>query len=111
MRKLVSVLASFVMLGASVQAQQVTGSVKDQQGKGLEKSTVSLLNAKDSSVVKLAASSSNGQFTIIAAKPGRYLVSASYVGYMPTYSKVFEVSGIDNTSVGELTISKMSGNL
>ena len=48
MRKLVSIFAGIVMMGAAAKAQQVTGVVKDEQGKGLEKSTVSLLNSKDS---------------------------------------------------------------
>jgi hypothetical protein len=37
---------------STVQAQKVSGFVKDELGKGLEKTTISLLRAKDSSVVK-----------------------------------------------------------
>jgi iron complex outermembrane recepter protein len=100
-----------LLISSVSQAQQVTGVVKDQSGKGLEKSTVSLLNAKDSSVVKLAATGNNGQFTFNVAKPGNYLVSATYVGFLPSYSPTFEVSGAGNTNIGDLTISKMTGNL
>lgn len=50
MNKIVLLIAGFFMTGAVSQAQKVTGSVKDEQGKGLIKSTVSLLNAKDSSI-------------------------------------------------------------
>ena len=60
MRKtLTTLIASFVLFAAA-QAQKVTGIVKDQQGKGLEKSTVSLLRSKDSSVVKLAVTGNDG---------------------------------------------------
>jgi hypothetical protein len=45
MRKLVLFFAGFVLMASFVQAQQITGVIKDQQGKGLDKSTVSLLNA------------------------------------------------------------------
>ncbi|MBC7873792.1 MAG: TonB-dependent receptor, partial [Ferruginibacter sp.] len=110
MRKLASILASFMLMAATVQAQQVTGVVKDIQGKGLEKSTVSLLNAKDSSVVKLVVTGNNGSFSVNASQPGRYLVSASYVGYATSYSNVFELSG-SGTNLPDLSISKATGNL
>ncbi len=77
----------------------------------MEKSTVSLLNAKDSSVVKLATTGADGKFTINAAKTGRFLVSASFVGYQPVYSQPFELSGSGAVNVPEMTISKISGNL
>jgi iron complex outermembrane recepter protein len=110
MRKLVPVFAFFMLVSASVKAQQVSGLVKDQQGKGLEKSTVSLLKAKDSTIVKLVVTGADGRYTVTANEPGRYLVSASFVGYTPVYSSVFEVAGAGVT-VPEMTISKATGNL
>jgi iron complex outermembrane receptor protein len=111
MRKLAVFLTSFTFTVSVSMAQQVSGIVKDQQGKGLDKSSVSLLNAKDSSVVKLAATSADGKFSFNAGKEGRFLVSASFVGYLPVYSQPFEVSGSGNINLPELTISKISGNL
>lgn len=111
MRKLASFFAGFVMLASFAQAQQVSGVVKDQQGKGLEKTTVSLLRAKDSSVVKLVVTGDNGKFSINAPQPGRYLVSASYVGYISSYSQVFELSGSGSINVPDLSITKVSGNM
>ncbi|MBL7729684.1 MAG: TonB-dependent receptor [Chitinophagaceae bacterium] len=100
-----------MLFGLAAQAQKVTGIVKDEQGKGIDKSTVSLLNAKDSSVAKLGVTSENGRFTITAAKPGSYLVSATYVGYAPVYSKVFDLSGSGEVSLGDVVISKLTGDL
>ena len=77
-------------------AQKINGIVRDQQGKGLEKSTVSLLRAKDSSVVKLAVTGDDGRFSL-AATPGNYLLSISHVGYGPMFSKPFEVNTEDVT--------------
>ncbi|MFZ9386493.1 MAG: outer membrane beta-barrel protein [Chitinophagaceae bacterium] len=111
MRKLAVYLGAFLVSFSVARAQQVSGRVKDQQGKDLEKSTVSLLNAKDSSVVKLAATGSDGKFTISAGKSGRFLVSASYVGFEPVYSKPFDLSGSGTYQLGELIISKIAGNL
>jgi iron complex outermembrane receptor protein len=110
MRKLVSFFAGLMLMVSAVQAQEVSGVVKDPQGKGVEKSTVSLLNAKDSSVVKLGVTGDNGKFTISATASGQYLVSASYVGYATVYSQLFELSGAGHV-VPDLTISKLTGDL
>ena len=111
MRKLVVILTGFMLVSATAMAQRVTGIVKDEQGKGVDKSTISLLNAKDSSVIKLAVTSDNGKFTISAEKPGQYLVSSSHVGYTTVYSKVFEVSGAGDINLGDISMAKSGGNL
>jgi hypothetical protein len=58
----------------------------------MEKTTVSLLRAKDSSVVKLAVSAADGKFSF-QSSPGKFLVSVSNIGYARRYSGIFEVSG------------------
>jgi Outer membrane receptor proteins, mostly Fe transport len=108
MRKLVSFLAGFFLLAGVSQAQKVSGVVKDQQGKALEKSSVSLLRANDSSVVKLAVTGDNGSYSFYV-EPRSYLVSASHVGHKTTYSAVFEVSG--DVKVPDITLSTASGSL
>ena len=110
MRKLVTFFAGFLLISASVQAQLITGVVKDQQGKGLEISTISLLKAKDSSLVKLVLTSDNGSYSVTATQTGNYLVSASHIGYATVYSKIFELTGA-GISLPDLTISKVNGNL
>jgi hypothetical protein len=110
MRKLVMILGGFTFMAASVKAQQIVGMVKDDQGKGLEKTTVSLLKAKDSSLVKLVVTSNNGRFTVNAPQTGSYLVSASFVGYKTAFSQPFEVAG-SGITVADLIISKTAGNL
>ncbi|MGB3155644.1 MAG: carboxypeptidase-like regulatory domain-containing protein, partial [Chitinophagaceae bacterium] len=110
MRRLTTFFAGILMMGATVQAQEVSGVIKDQQGKGLDKTTISLLKAKDSSVVKLGVTTESGRYSINAGQSGRYLVSASHVGYQKAYSQVFELSG-SGLSLPDLTISKSTGNL
>lgn len=110
MRK-IGLLITSCFLMMSVFAQQVTGNVKDEQGKALSNSTVSLLNAKDSSVVKLAASNSNGSYVFNGIKAGQYIVSMSYIGYTTVYSSAFEYSGTGDLTVPALQVSKMTGEL
>ncbi|MET0463719.1 MAG: outer membrane beta-barrel protein [Chitinophagaceae bacterium] len=109
MRKLLTLLTVAVLTTTASFAQKISGAVKDQQGKGLEKTTVSLLKAKDSSVVKLTVSDNQGGFQF-PADPGKYLISVSYVGYQPAYSKVFDVAAADVT-VDALTLLKTEGTL
>lgn len=110
MRKLVTIFTGLLLMAASVQAQQITGTVKNEKGKELEKATVSLLKAQDSSVVKLVATGDNGVYSFNTIQPGRYLVNTSYVGYVQAYSEVFEFTG-SKVTVPAITISKPSGDL
>lgn len=110
MRKLFNLLLLLIVLAFSsaVSAQKVSGVVKDQQGKGLEKTTVSLLRAKDSAVIKLSVTDKDGKYSFPTAA-GRYLVSVTYVGYIPLYSRAFDVSG--DVTLEDLTMQKMEASL
>lgn len=111
MRKLITVFTGLMMTASVLQAQKITGNVKDEQGKGLDKTTVSLLNAKDSSVAKLAVTADNGKFSITPDKPGSYLLGTSHVGYNNYYSKVFEVSGGGDLNLGDISMQKAGSSL
>ena len=111
MRKLASVLGALLILGFTASAQHITGVVKDAQGKGLEKSTITLLNGRDSSMVKLAVTNADGKFSVATGRSGSFLLSVSHVGLAPVYSKTIEVSGTGNTDIGEIVMSKLKGDL
>lgn len=111
MRKLVLLLAGFALMSSLADAQQLKGIVKDGQGKGIEKATVSLLRVKDSVVIKLAVTANDGKYSLTAPGSGTYLVSASHVGYTPVYSAPVEVSGSGQVAVPDLLIDKATGNL
>ena len=102
------VFAGLILMFSVTQAQKITGLVNDEKGKGMEKTTVSLLRAKDSSVIKLSVTSKEGFFSFQSAT-GNYLVSASHVGYVTQYSKPFEVSG--DAEVPSIQMTKFTGNL
>lgn len=108
MRKLFTLLVTACLFTSAVSAQKISGAVKDQQGKGLDKTTISLLKAKDSSVVKLSVTDNNGRFSFESG-PGQYLVSASHVGYILLYSKVFDLSS--DVVLGDLNMIKSEGAL
>ncbi|HRO69702.1 MAG TPA: carboxypeptidase-like regulatory domain-containing protein, partial [Chitinophagaceae bacterium] len=113
MRKLTTMLAMAILFSSAVAAQTfptITGIVKDEQGKAVDKTTVSLLNAKDSSVIKLSVTDNEGKFKF-ETEPGTYLLSVSHVAYLPVISKAIEVSGAGEVSAGELSMVKKEGAL
>jgi outer membrane receptor protein involved in Fe transport len=71
----------------------VDGSVKDNNGKALESVTVSLLKAKDSSLVKTDITDGNGQFELSASADGKFLLSYAIVGYEKKFSTHFDLQG------------------
>src|SRR5215471_7171507 len=110
MRRIISLLTGFVLLTFSSLAQNVRGTVKETDGKAIANASVSLLNAKDSSVIKLAVTDAAGQYEFKNIKNGRYITNVAYVGYAATYSPVFEVSGSD-VNVAAVAVSKLNANL
>ena len=111
MRKSLSLLTTFLLLTTVLLAQNISGVVKDAEGKNISNASISLHNAKDSSVAKLAVTDRDGKYEFKSVKSGNYFVSATYVGYRQKYSPAFEVSGSGDVSVPSFALSKASGNL
>jgi hypothetical protein len=111
MRKIMLLLTGFVLLAFSSIAQSIKGTVKDSDGKTIANASVSLLNAKDSSVIKLAVTNTTGQYEFKNIKDGRYIANVAFVGYAAAYSPAFEVSGSSDVNVAAVTISKLSADL
>jgi iron complex outermembrane receptor protein len=70
----------------------VVGMVKDNQQKPLDFATVSLLKAKDSTLIKGALTDAKGQYKLTGLAAGKYLISVSMVGYQKSFSKPFTIS-------------------
>lgn len=91
-------------------AQQVSGIVKDENGSPLSGTTISLHQASDSAIIKLAVSKENGVYTFSGIREGNYKVSASHIGYKPVFSAAFILSASE-VIVPELKLSKVAGGL
>lgn len=90
-------------------AQQISGIVKDADGKVLSGATITLL--KDSAkVVKLSVSKANGSYNFTAINPGNYKVSASFIGYKNLVTAPFSLSTFD-VQLPDLVLSKGAGQL
>jgi hypothetical protein len=72
---------------------KVTGSIKDGGNqKIIDAASVSLLRAKDSSLVKVAITDKEGNFSFENVKDGNYLVLATSVGHAKSYSNSFLIA-------------------
>jgi hypothetical protein len=107
MRKLFLLLALVISLASN--AQQINGLAKDTDGKPLNGATVSLLKDTGRAILKYTLTK-DGAYGFESVQPGRYRVSASYVGFSPTVSPVFELNG-EKTTVPDLKLTKASGQM
>jgi hypothetical protein len=79
-------------------AQNLTiqGTLKDSiAGRALNAATVSLVYANDSSLVSFSRTNEAGVFNFKNVAPGSYLISVSYVGYIPKWVPV--ITGTEKT--------------
>jgi iron complex outermembrane recepter protein len=92
---------------------KITGSIKDGGiQKIIDAATVSLLNSKDSSLIKIAVTDKEGNFTFENVKEGSYLIMATSVGHSKTFSAPFSISSNNSThNTGVLQLIEQSKNL
>lgn len=89
------------------QAQaRITGIVKDESGKFLPSATASLLKAKDSTLVKVGITDKDGAYEFLNIKEGKYLITASSVGFVKITSPSFDFTGDKAFTVPNLTLRK-----
>jgi iron complex outermembrane receptor protein len=82
---------------------KVNGTVIDGSAKTIESATITLLRAKDSSVIKLSVADRAGKFVFEALPEGKYIVSITAVGHHKGFSETFDISTA-NSSVTLKTI-------
>ncbi len=115
MKKFFSLLAamSIAVCSYAQSGGKVTGSIKDGGNqKIIDAASVSLLNTKDSSLVKTAVADKNGNFTFENLKDGNYLVMATSLGHSRSYSRSFSISsGQETVALEVLQLLPVSKNL
>jgi len=118
MKNFYNLLTIIILLSLSFngEAQESTGNangvIVDDSQKGLESATISLLAAKDSSIIKRTVSDKMGKFEINGIAIGKFLLSVSAVGHELFYSKNFEISAtISSFSVGTVVLLNKSKEL
>ena len=88
-RALLAVIMLLSAICANAQKISITGSIYDTAHQHfLGFSTVSLMQAKDSSLVSFTRADSAGKFTLLHPGKGKYVVAVSYVGYIPLWKSI-----------------------
>lgn len=95
MKLITAFISVFFMMLTALNAQTISGKIKDAENNPLAKASVTLLRAKDSSLVKIDATRNDGSYTYTQVQPGIYFISASSVGYATSSSEVFELKADD----------------
>lgn len=108
MLKYLATLLIIVLLPVFSEAQN-TGSVKGHvfdtaTNRGLAYATVSIVDSKDSTLVTFIRADSTGKFNFKTLEKGKYLISASYVGYVPVW-KPIEVTAGNVLDLGQLILT------
>lgn len=96
------------------EAQKTSSSVKgvvyDTAAKrGLAYATVSIVNAKDSTLVSFARADSTGKFSLQNIAKGKYLFSSSYVGFVPVWREI-EVHEAQELSLGNINMTDVASS-
>ncbi len=116
MKKLIKLLSLLMLLAFSIGANaqqndsELTGKTISTQ-KPEESVLVSLLKAKDSSLVKTAISDKNGSYSFQSIASGKYLLSANLIGYKKVFSPIIELNGSDKKSLPEFQLVPSSKDL
>ena len=107
MRKILAMAIGLILISSISQAQtktsKINGQVIDGSQKTIEAATISLLKAKDSSIVKFSVADKTGHFQFENIPAGEYLVSVSAVGHTKGYSDKISISE-DQANVSLKTI-------
>jgi hypothetical protein len=111
-------LLTIILLPFLLQAQKtpiiVKGVVFDTASKrGLAYATISVVNAKDSTLVTFTRADSTGKFKLSSLEKGRYLLSSSYVGFIPVWRSVDISKDGEEIDLGKLNMTDVlnSGNV
>lgn len=93
---------------AYAQNATVSGKIQDQQGLPLDFSTIALISAKDSSIIKGVVANEQGLYTLSNIPFGKYIVKASLFGYASQSSKEFSLN--TDKSSAEINLTLLSDN-
>jgi hypothetical protein len=111
-------LLTIILLPFLLQAQKtpsiVKGVVYDTASKrGLAYATISVVNAKDSTLVTFTRADSTGKFKLSSLEKGKYLLSSSYVGFIPVWRSVEIGKDGEEIDLGKLNMTDVlnSGNV
>lgn len=97
----------FAILQGFAQTGAIKGKLIDNEKKSpIIYASVTLMNAKDTSLIKGTMSEKDGSFVLDEVSNGKYIVKAYFLGYTEWYSQVITIGGERNIAqLGEILLS------
>jgi iron complex outermembrane recepter protein len=115
MRKFLPLLTAILTLSLFSYGQKgngkVSGQVIDGNTKTIEAATITLLNAKDSTVSKITAANKEGYFVFENVNEGKYIVSITAIGHTKGFSEVFEITSNSHISLKTIELVPLPKDL
>ncbi|MEP6674570.1 MAG: TonB-dependent receptor [Ferruginibacter sp.] len=114
MKQIFSLLAAMsIALSSLAQNGKISGNIKDGGNqKIIDAATISLVKAKDSSLVKAIFADKQGHFQFDNVKDGNYLVLATSVGHSKTFSEQISINSTNAVvDLGTLQLIPETKNL
>jgi iron complex outermembrane recepter protein len=116
MKMLIKILTVLVMSGSLLTSYaqtggKISGKVGDVNQSTINSASISLLRAKDSSVIKMSVASKEGRFEFDNVAAGKYLLLATAVGHVKKYSKPFDLSDGANVEAEALVLAPITKEL
>jgi hypothetical protein len=102
--KLGALFIAIIITQVAYSQGKVTSQILNEKGSALENSTVELLKAEDSILVKSAISDTKGEAAFENLKLGKYLLRVSMVSYKTNYSRVFILNSEQPFYTGKLIL-------
>ena len=106
---LLSITTILISYIAVAQQNVITGKVLETSKNSIiQSSTISLLKAKDSSIVKTTLADDTGNFSVENIEKGNYILLATAIGYDKTFSKPIEVNETGKQQIANILFLKPS---
>lgn len=106
----IPLLFTFILFSSSLSAQNISGIIRNEEGKAIHAASVSLRLASDSLVIKYAVTNKAGEYSFLQIDDGSYFISATVAEFSPANSPVFKVKP-GTVRVGTLTLQKLPAKL
>jgi iron complex outermembrane recepter protein len=113
-RKIFTLTTAIFCIALQAMAQapsKISGTVTDNKNNPLKAITISLLNAKDSSLVKADVTDAVGKFEITTIKAGDFLLKFSGIGHETKYSKNYTITDGQTVNADAISLGEASKNL
>ncbi|MGG9963677.1 outer membrane beta-barrel protein [Ferruginibacter sp. SUN106] len=113
-QKLLLIAAVILFSAFQLKAQNsstITGQVKDATGNGVAAATVTLHNAKDSSLAKTAVTNNSGTYEMPSIKAGKYFIRVTATGMQKAGTPAFDVADGEKATAPSIALKPAEKSL